>query len=253
MAEQLITPHRIALGIEYDGSAFSGWQSQLNPHLRTVQETLEQMSVASTLAALKEAEVVVLVLDALLGMDEQDLRIARLAEREGRALVIALNKWDAVEDRNAARRRVEDALMTSLAQSKGVTVVPLSAATGRGVDKLMPAVRATCAFYGARVSSFRPGGGAPTLAVLPQIPGHLLCVCGDQDPLMPLQEQQAIAAALSADRVARQEQLRPPLERRMVVASGAGHGFLCEARSDYNAEAAALGWHEMLELFAKAL
>ncbi len=107
-----------------------------------VQEVLEQMSVASTLAALKEAEVVVLVLDALLGMDEQDLRIARLAEREGRALVIALNKWDAVEDRNAARRRVEDALMTSLAQSKGVTVVPLSAATGRGVDKLMPAVRA---------------------------------------------------------------------------------------------------------------
>jgi GTP-binding protein len=88
-----------------------------------VQETLEQMSVASSLAALKEAEVVVLVLDALLGMDEQDLRIARLAEREGRALVIALNKWDAVEDRNVARKRVEDALMTSLAQSKGVPVV----------------------------------------------------------------------------------------------------------------------------------
>jgi GTP-binding protein len=116
-----------------------------------VQETLEQMSVASTLAALKEAEVVVLVLDALLGMDEQDLRIARLAEREGRALVIALNKWDAVEDRNAARKRVEDALMTSLAQSKGVTVVPLSAATGRGVDKLMPAVRAAYALWNRRI------------------------------------------------------------------------------------------------------
>ena len=117
----------------------------------------------------------------------------------------------------------------------------------------LPAVRATCAFYGARVSNVRPGGGAPTLAVVPQIPGHLLCICGDQDPLIPQQEQQAIAAALSADRVARQEQLRPPLERRMVVASGAGHGFLCEARSDYNPEAAALGWREMLALFAKAL
>ena len=116
-----------------------------------VQETLEQMSVASSLAALKEAEVVVLVLDALLGMDEQDLRIARLAEREGRALVIALNKWDAVEDRNAARKRVEDALMTSLAQSKGVPVVPLSAATGRGVDKLMPAVRAAYALWNRRI------------------------------------------------------------------------------------------------------
>jgi GTP-binding protein len=116
-----------------------------------VQETLEQMSVASSLAALKEAEVVVLVLDALLGMDEQDLRIARLAEREGRALVIALNKWDAVEDRNAARKRVEDALMTSLAQSKGVPVVPLSAATGRGMDKLMPAVRAAYALWNRRI------------------------------------------------------------------------------------------------------
>ena len=103
------------------------------------------------------------------------------------------------------------------------------------------------------MSSYRPGGGEPTLAVLPQIPGHLLCVCGDQDPLMPLQEQQAIAAALSADLLARQDQPAAPLERRLVVAPGAGHGFLCEARSDYNAEAAALGWREMLALFKKAL
>jgi len=117
----------------------------------------------------------------------------------------------------------------------------------------LPAVRATCAFYGARVSSFRPGGGEPTLAVLPQIPGHLLCVCGDQDPLMPFEEQQAIAAALSADRLARQDQPGAPLERRLVVAQGAGHGFLCDARGDYNADAAALGWREMLALFEKAL
>ena len=103
------------------------------------------------------------------------------------------------------------------------------------------------------MSSFRAGDGVLTLAVLPQIPGHLLCVCGDQDPLMPLEEQQAIAAALSADLVARQEQPGLALERRLVVAPGAGHGFLCEARSDYNAEADSLGWREMLELFAMAL
>jgi GTP-binding protein len=99
------------------------------------------MSVAASIAALREAEVVVLVLDATLGLEEQDLRIARLAEREGRAIVIALNKWDAVEDRAAARARVADALETSLAQLKGVEVVTLSAATGAGVEKLMPAVR----------------------------------------------------------------------------------------------------------------
>jgi GTP-binding protein len=116
-----------------------------------VEKQLEQMSVGATIAALKEAEVVVLVLDALLGMDEQDLRIARLAEREGRALVIALNKWDAVEDRAAARKRIADVLTASLAQSKGLAVVPLSAANGDGVAKLMPAVRATYANWNRRI------------------------------------------------------------------------------------------------------
>lgn len=116
-----------------------------------VEQKLEKMSVAATLAALKEAEIVVLVLDALLGMDEQDLRIARLTEREGRAIVLALNKWDAVEDRAAARQRIDDTLTASLAQLRGIAVVPLSAATGRDVDKLMPAVRATYALWNRRV------------------------------------------------------------------------------------------------------
>jgi GTPase len=116
-----------------------------------VSGDLEKMSAAASVAALKECEVAVLVLDALLGMDEQDLRLARLAEREGRAVVIALNKWDAAEDRAAARGRVADALETSLAQSRGVFVVPLSAATGRGLEKLMPAVREAHALWNKRV------------------------------------------------------------------------------------------------------
>ncbi|MCP9887011.1 dienelactone hydrolase family protein [Cyanobium sp. ATX 6A2] len=112
----------------------------------------------------------------------------------------------------------------------------------------IPEVAASCAAYGARVSSFRPGGGEPTLAVLPTIPGHLLCLVGDQDPLMPAEERQAIAAALATD-AAR----RPQLERRLVVAPGAGHGFFCEARADYHPEAAAQGWQEMLALFSRRL
>ena len=116
-----------------------------------VVEDLEKMSAAASIAALKECEVAVLVVDALLGMDEQELRLARLTEREGRAAVIALNKWDAVEDRTAARNRVSDALMTSLAQSRGIAVVPLSAATGKGVDRLMPAVREAYALWNKRV------------------------------------------------------------------------------------------------------
>jgi GTP-binding protein len=116
-----------------------------------VEQALEKMSTAATLAALKEAEVVVLVLDALLGMEEQDLRIARLAEREGRAVVIAFNKWDAVPDRGAARRRLDDVLMASLAQLRGIFVVPMSAANGSGVEKLMPAVREAYELWNRRV------------------------------------------------------------------------------------------------------
>jgi GTP-binding protein len=116
-----------------------------------VEEKLEQMSVGASIAALKEAEVCILVVDALLGMDEQDLRIARLAEREGRAVVIAFNKWDAVEDRLAARKRLDDVLTASLAQLRGLPVVPLSAATGRGVEQLMPAVRALTALWNRRI------------------------------------------------------------------------------------------------------
>ncbi len=118
-----------------------------------IDKRLEQMSVAATIAALKECEVAVLVVDALQGMDEQDLRIARLAEREGRAVVIAFSKWDAVEDRPATRRRLDDTLTSSLAQLRGLKVVPLSAETGRGVDRLMPAVRETYALWNRRIGT----------------------------------------------------------------------------------------------------
>ena len=116
-----------------------------------IEDKLEAMSAQSSIAALKECEVVVLVLDALLGMEEQDLRIARLAEREGRALVIALNKWDAVEDRVATRKKLDDVLMASFAQMKGIAIVTMSAATGRGVDRLMPTVRGVLELWNKRV------------------------------------------------------------------------------------------------------
>jgi GTP-binding protein len=116
-----------------------------------VEEKLEKMSTGASIEALRDCEVAVLVVDALLGMDEQDLRIARLAEREGRAVVVAFNKWDAVEDRSTTRKRLDDVLTASLAQSKGVAVVPMSAATGRGVEKLMPAVRRTHELWNKRV------------------------------------------------------------------------------------------------------
>ena len=116
-----------------------------------VEEGLEKMSTSATIEALKMAEVVVLCVDAVEGIHDQDLHIARLIEREGRGCVLALNKWDAVPDRNAARRGVNDRLETSLAQLRGLPVVTLSAMTGAGVDKLLPAVRRAHAVWNTRV------------------------------------------------------------------------------------------------------
>ena len=116
-----------------------------------IEAPLEKLSVGAAIGALKLAEVVVLVVDAVEGVHDQDLQIARLIEREGRACVIALNKWDAVADRSAARRTVTERLEESLAQMKGIPVVPLSALTGVGVQHLLPAVRRAHAVWNKRL------------------------------------------------------------------------------------------------------
>jgi GTP-binding protein len=116
-----------------------------------IEQPLEKMSVGSAIQALKMAEVVVLTLDAIEGIHDQDLQIARLIEREGRACVVALNKWDAVSDRNAARKAIMERLEDSLAQMKGVPVVTMSALTGAGVDRLLPAVRQAHEVWNKRI------------------------------------------------------------------------------------------------------
>ena len=115
-----------------------------------IEAPLEKLSVGAAIGALKLAEVVVLVVDATEGLHDQDLQIAQLIEREGRACVIALNKWDAVADRQAARRAVTERLETSLAQMRGIPVVTLSALTGAGMDRLLPAVRRAHAVWNTR-------------------------------------------------------------------------------------------------------
>jgi GTP-binding protein len=118
-----------------------------------VVEPLEKMSTGAAIGALKLAEVVVLVIDAVDGLHDQDLHIAQLIEREGRAAVLALNKWDAAADRAGIRRAVADRLETSLAQMKGIELVAVSALTGAGLDKLLPAVRRAHAVWNTRVAT----------------------------------------------------------------------------------------------------
>lgn len=102
-----------------------------------VTEKVEKLSAADTRRAIDFAEVVVLLLDASDMLEKQDLTIARQVIDEGRALIVAANKWDAVADRQEALQKLRDRLQTSLAQLRGVPVVTLSALEGKNLDKLL--------------------------------------------------------------------------------------------------------------------
>jgi GTP-binding protein len=116
-----------------------------------VVERLEELAVADTLRAIRFAQVVILVLDANDMLEKQDLAIARLVIDEGRAMVIAANKWDTVKDKKAALRKLKDRLQTSLPQLRGVAVVTLSARTGQNLDRLLDAVFAAYETWNRRV------------------------------------------------------------------------------------------------------
>jgi GTP-binding protein len=118
-----------------------------------VQSRLEKLSTADALRAIRFAEVVVLLLDAQAPFEKQDLQIADLALREGRALVIAVNKWDLIKDRNETMRALHEQADRLLPQARGVPVIGLSALTGAGVKRLMPAVRDVYVDWNARVKT----------------------------------------------------------------------------------------------------
>jgi GTP-binding protein len=118
-----------------------------------VEEKLEKLSTADTLRAIRFAEVVVLVLDATLGLEKQDLTIARMVEDEGRALVLAASKWDAVEDKPAALQLLRDRIQTSLTQLQGVPLIPVSGRTGQGLERLMEAAFRIHALWNKRLAT----------------------------------------------------------------------------------------------------
>lgn len=116
-----------------------------------VDEKVEKLAVADSLRVIRMANVVVLVVDAGAILDKQDLTIARLVISEGRALVIAVNKWDTVDDRAMALRQVEDKLEASLGYIKGVKVVTISALKGHKLDTLLDGVLETYTVWNRRI------------------------------------------------------------------------------------------------------
>jgi GTP-binding protein len=104
-----------------------------------VDDKLEKLSVADGLRAVRFAEVVILLLDATIPFEKQDLAILGVIEREGRAVIIVLNKWDQVANGQALLKRLADEAEHTLSNLRGVTVLPVSGLNGQGLDKMMQA------------------------------------------------------------------------------------------------------------------
>jgi GTP-binding protein len=120
---------------------------------RIAPDSLERMSGKAALAALRQAEIVLLLIDASAPLEKQDLTIANLAVEAGRGLVVAANKWDLVDEPDVARRTLRDRIETRLPQLKGVTFLPISVLTGKGLERLLPAVVATHERWSRRVAT----------------------------------------------------------------------------------------------------
>jgi len=135
-----ITRDAISVLTEWEGTPMRIFDTAGMRKKARVQEKLEKLSVSDGLRAVKFAEVVVVLLDAAIPFEQQDLRIADLAEREGRAVVIAVNKWDAEPEKQAKLKGLREAFERLLPQLRGAPLVTVSALTGKGLDRLQAAI-----------------------------------------------------------------------------------------------------------------
>ena len=118
-----------------------------------VKEKLEKLSVTDAMRAIRYADCVVVLVDASMNIEKQDLTLCDLVSREGRSIVLALSKWDLVEDKLAAMKKVDDIIENILPDIRGFPIVTLSAKQGRGIDKMMKAVIEMDRKWNIRVST----------------------------------------------------------------------------------------------------
>jgi GTPase len=146
-----ITRDAIAVDVTWRGHALRIHDTAGLRRRPRISEKIEKLSVADALNAIRFADVVIVLIDALNPFEEQDIRIVDLVEREGRAIAIALNKWDLVTPPPGGLARLRDETDRILPQVKGVPVVALSARTGTGLDRLMAAVFESYSVWNRRV------------------------------------------------------------------------------------------------------
>ncbi|MFD1194227.1 ribosome biogenesis GTPase Der [Seohaeicola saemankumensis] len=148
-----ITRDAISLTIDWDGMPIRIWDTAGMRKKAKIQDKLEKLSVSDGLRAVKFAEVVIVLLDAAIPFEQQDLRIADLAEREGRAVVIAVNKWDIEDDKQGKINALREAFERLLPQLRGAPLVTVSAKTGKGLDRLRAAVEKAYDTWNRRVTT----------------------------------------------------------------------------------------------------
>ncbi len=146
-----ITRDAIAVNLDWRGHAFRLYDTAGLRRRSRVEEKLEKLSVADALNAVRFAEVVVVLLDVENAFEEQDQRIADLAEREGRAIVIAVNKWDLKDKAPGAIGKLRAQAEEKLTQLKGVPLAAVSGLTGEGLDRLMQAIIDAYAVWNKRI------------------------------------------------------------------------------------------------------
>jgi GTP-binding protein len=150
-AEAGTTRDSIAVEISWNGRDFRVFDTAGLRRRSRIEEKLEKLSVADALRAVRFAEVVVLMMDTQNKFEEQDLRIADLIEREGRALVIAVNKWDLMETKSGTISALRAEADHLLPQVRGTPLVAVSGLMGEGIDHLMRAIEDAYAVWNRRV------------------------------------------------------------------------------------------------------
>lgn len=148
-----ITRDAITLDWQYRGKSYKLVDTAGMRKRARVTEKLEKLAVADGLRAIRFAEVCVLLCDAAAPLEKQDLDIAHHVLEEGRALVVAINKWDMVEDGAKRIKEIRDRVGFLLPNAKGVPVVTISGLTGSGIDQLMKAVAQVYAAWNKKIST----------------------------------------------------------------------------------------------------
>jgi len=148
-----ITRDAISVQMEWDGVPIRIFDTAGMRKKARVQEKLEKLSVSDGLRAVKFAEVVIVLIDAEIPFEQQDLRIADLAEREGRAVVLAVNKWDAERHKQKKLKDLRESFERLLPQLRGAPLVTVSAKTGKGLNRLQEAVMKAHEIWNRRVTT----------------------------------------------------------------------------------------------------